>query len=414
MFVGVDRILLDSENKLYVFDKATSRVGIFKKNLTRTTSRWINQVYFGGVGGRRSKSKFLMPNSIFFDNFENLHIVDTGNQAIKKYSNDGSWLDTIYSKNFDNSIIDGVTDSDNSYHILKPKTVVKLDYTGNTIVEYDLFNPDSIPIKIIVDAVKDFILVVYKTKIQKYYKSGKYIGTIYGTELGVENDDLFFLPCQDLYGFYWSWDALNCAQNLDLNPVNIKWADTVLGGVYSKKWANEINRTLTTPDGLDVSVDFNIYSANIDQDRNLFIAVGGYLLKYTANTTFVQLKESLRDEYFWDLKDILIHKEDVVQDWIYNRCFQRLWDNIELIRKSITQKLNATSGSYSVSPFTDLDLQTFTFYKKDEIVIGQNEIVTVDVINRVILKLWQNIKTLNAMINYRQQLATVLTLTATP
>lgn len=410
-FLNIKNILLDSNKKLFVFDAGASRVGIFKRNFTRTTSLWVSQLYFGGIGGQTAKNKFLLPNSIFLDNEENLHVVDTGNSVIKKYSNDGVWLTTIKSALFDNTIIHGATDSDSHYHILKPKTIAKLTKTGESVTEYKLFNPDTIPIKIITDPVKDFLFVIYKTKIQKYYKDGRYVATIYGTEnVGIENSD-YFLPCQDLYNFYWSWDALSCAQNLDLNPVSVFWSDTALGAKYSKTWGNQTTR-LGSGVGNSGDLDYNIYSAQIDQTRNLYVAVGSYLQKMLSNTNFLYLGDDLNTEYYWDIKDVLIQKEEVVQDWVYNRSFQRMWDNIELVRKAVIKKMNVNSGSYQTKYFSEKDFQSFKLYDKDSIIFGQNEIVTTDVVNRNIEKLWNNIRVVKDMLNYRDLLTEVTNLTA--
>jgi hypothetical protein len=409
-FLNIKNVVLDSKKKMFVLDAGASRIGIFQKNFTRTSSTWTNQLYFGGTGGRNAKNKFLLPNSIFLDNYDNLHVVDTGNGVIKKYSNDGTWLTTMISELFDNTIINGLTDSDYNYHILKPKTVAKVDSETNTILEYKLFNPDSIPIKIITEPRRDFLFVIYRTKVQKYHKSGKYIATIYGSEnVSIAESD-YFLPCQDLYNFYWSWDALSCAQSLDLNPVSITWNDTGFQAQYSKTWGNQTTRL--EGDSSNSNLDFNIYSGCIDQTRNLYITVGGYLQKLLVNTNFLYLGDELKEEYYWELNDIFINKEEIVQDITYNRSFQRMWDNIELVRKSVVKKMNVVTGSYITKYFTKRDFDNLKLFEKSTIVFGQNEIVTTDVVNRNIEKLWHNINAIKNMLNYRDLLTDVESLTA--
>ena len=82
---------------------------------------------------------------------------------------------------------------------------------------------------------------------------------------------------------------------------------------------------------------------------------------------------------------ILVHREEYVQPWVYLKSFHRLWDNIELLRSSLFYEI---SGCRSfVSPK----------YLKQDLVIGQNEIVVNSVINRLSMQLWEN---LNAMFNY--------------
>ena len=95
----------------------------------------------------------------------------------------------------------------------------------------------------------------------------------------------------------------------------------------------------------------------------------------------------------------------------YNRAFQRIWDNIELVRRAIVRKF-ILSAAYKTQPFTSADLSNFSFFNKNDIIIGQNEIVTSDVVNRVINKLWSNVTTLLAMINTRDTVSTNLSLTS--
>jgi hypothetical protein len=119
-----------------------------------------------------------------------------------------------------------------------------------------------------------------------------------------------------------------------------------------------------------------------DEFRNLLITFNENiykdvdLMKLKANTGY------LPDTY-WPLNDLLINKEEYVQNWVYNKSFQRLWDNIEMVRNTI---FFGTSGNCS--------MYTPPSHSKDKILIGQNEIVTSTVINRCIGYLWDNYSTL--------------------
>ena len=87
-------------------------------------------------------------------------------------------------------------------------------------------------------------------------------------------------------------------------------------------------------------------------------------------------------ESYWPLSNLLIHKDEYVQNWVYNKSFQRLWDHIELFRGSL---IFDETRCKSYKPPT---------YSKEQIIIGQNEIVTSAVVNRSIEYLWSNFESL--------------------
>lgn len=126
---------------------------------------------------------------------------------------------------------------------------------------------------------------------------------------------------------------------------------------------------------------FNIQDVYQDEYRNLLIATNDKILKYADLMSQTQIRGNLPENY-WSINDILIHKEEYVQNWVYSKSFERLWDNIETFRNSLYFD-NSRCKSY-VPPL----------YTKDEMIIGQNEIVTSTVINRVLEYLWSNLNTL--------------------
>jgi hypothetical protein len=96
----------------------------------------------------------------------------------------------------------------------------------------------------------------------------------------------------------------------------------------------------------------------------------------------IDLKGNIPEDKYWALSDILVDKEEYVQPWVYLRGFQRLWDNIELIRSALFYNIN------------ECKVYKGPIYEKEDFVIGQNELVTNTVLNRLIKQLWQNIETL--------------------
>jgi hypothetical protein len=118
-----------------------------------------------------------------------------------------------------------------------------------------------------------------------------------------------------------------------------------------------------------------------DEYRNTLIISNDKILKYIDVMNQQSIVGELPESY-WKLNDLLIHKDEYIQNWVYNKSFQRLWDNIEIMRHTLMYNLN-TCQQYKPP-----------IYTKDKIIIGQNEIVTSTVVNRCIQYLWENFLTL--------------------
>ena len=126
----------------------------------------------------------------------------------------------------------------------------------------------------------------------------------------------------------------------------------------------------------------NYTSVFQDAHRNVFVVVGDKILKIPDLQKNIDSKVATVGELFWNINDLLIHKEEYIQPWVYLKAFHRLWDNIELLRNSLFYDVK---GCKSFSK---------AIYNKSDLVIGQNEIVTNAVINRLSEQLWKNLKTL--------------------
>ena len=119
-----------------------------------------------------------------------------------------------------------------------------------------------------------------------------------------------------------------------------------------------------------------------DRFRNLYVTVGDKILKVQDLMSTKELKGYISPELFWKLNDLLVHKEEYIQPWVYLKSFHRLWDNIELFRSSL-QYENKGCKQFSSA-----------IYQKEDLVIGQNEIVTNAVVNRIAGQLWANLQSL--------------------
>jgi len=151
----------------------------------------------------------------------------------------------------------------------------------------------------------------------------------------------------------------------------------------------------------DESILTGFNSIHQDKYRNLYITVADQAIRIADVMKLRRYKSQTVDRTMWTNEQLYVHKEEYVQPWVYLKSFHRLWDNIELFRNSLFY--NETGNRVYVSPT----------YQKSDLVIGQNEIVTNAVINRLCSQLWTNLRSIINFFNpeYRN---VIITPTPTP
>lgn len=122
----------------------------------------------------------------------------------------------------------------------------------------------------------------------------------------------------------------------------------------------------------------NITSIYHDEFRNLLITTNDKILKYVDTMSLIRYIGALPTTY-WPLSDLYIHQDEYVQNWVYTKAFQKLWDNIEIFKNSLVYSTTDKCKQYKPS-----------LYGKEKMIVGQNEIVTSTVINRILGYLWEN------------------------
>ena len=118
-----------------------------------------------------------------------------------------------------------------------------------------------------------------------------------------------------------------------------------------------------------------------DRFRNLYVTAYDKIFKVPDLMNLVDSRSNISKQLFWSLNDVLVHKEEYVQPWVYLRSFHRIWDNIELLRSSLFYEPEGCKKP------------TYLVHDKKDITIGQNEIVSNAVVNRIALQLWENVQT---------------------
>jgi len=125
-----------------------------------------------------------------------------------------------------------------------------------------------------------------------------------------------------------------------------------------------------------------INSSHQDSNRNVYITAGDKILKIADLMKIQQLKANSLFQQPIALEELLIHEEEYIQPWVYLKSFHRLWDVVELVRSSLFYE---QQGCKVYKP---------AVHEKQKLVLGQNEIVSSAVVNRLSQQIWENIETL--------------------
>jgi hypothetical protein len=155
--------------------------------------------------------------------------------------------------------------------------------------------------------------------------------------------------------------------------------------------------------GLPIKSADNITNINgtfQDEYRNVLVLSNDKILKYVDIPEKRNNKGSLPSSDFWKPSDIYINPEEFIQNWVYNKSFSKLWDNIEIFKNHFYHLADSRIFSLSCSDLGVICDNTKTLCKKyftpihnkEKLIIGQNEIVTSVVINRNLKYLWENLE----------------------
>lgn len=124
----------------------------------------------------------------------------------------------------------------------------------------------------------------------------------------------------------------------------------------------------------------NIAGISHDEYRNLLIVSDDKIIKYNDLMILKTVKGTPKS-YVWSTNELYVHEEEYIQNWVYTKTFERLWDNIEIFRNSLQY---TETGCRMYKP---------PIHGKEKMIVGQNELVTAAVINRVLGYLWDNLET---------------------
>ena len=326
LFIRLDSVQVDSRDRIYVLDSPKNRIVVFGYDYY-ATNKWTILYSWGGLGGATAKTKFQNPTQMLVDSSDDVWICDSGNGVIKNYSSTGSWKNTISStlfNNKDNKPLSMTIDSDNNLHVM--------DSTGNII---------------------------------KMNKNGTFI-TTYKYQTIDGSLPIRIIAANDA-GFLYAIQS-NCVCKLRNSGQNAGLFAEIMGGA-------------------------NYKGGYQDSNKNLLLANNNSIIKFNDR---LQILNTIRDNSanMWSVSNIMIDKDEYVSDMVYNRCLSRIHDNLTILNRSIRGKIiviTTSTGESLISTrgYTPNEYKFATnIVPKTDVLIGTNELVTADVINRCISQLY--------------------------
>lgn len=326
LFIELAAMDVDSEGNLYVVDRGANAIYQYKVNYNSAANLVLTKK-IGGLGNASRPYRFNSPVDIHVSQNDRIYIVDQNNDVIKVYNNKLGYL-------FNISYKDWVLQND----IISVST----DSSGNAYVlrkngTVYVFDSDGIFTRLLNNINNPFNTTPVKILCNKIDDGISYI--VYETHISkITNNGNYLGYFKPLH-----------------HPYINKLADIAQYG------------------------------------RNIIIADQYAIYN---NVDFVGLKSIINDfdDVEWKEEDILIGDNELVQDWLYNVAFGRIKDNLELYGKNIHSKYVFTVNvdgrvMTNIVPMPTGELPVFDFSQS---VIGQNELVFADVINRVIKQIHQN------------------------
>ena len=245
---------------------------------------------FGGLGGGDSNLRFNNPIALAIDNglHENLgqlvYVLDEGNQCVKAFNSYGAFVSMIpyelkkYAKENAISLAVGV---DGTVCVLTNHRILYYTLEGKKKGEYKLERTD--PIQLCNNKNSNFLYVVYDDDIVKVSTSGLFVGNFSVSQV---------------------WHKIG------------GWRVNEIPPFYGK-----------------------IRFMAVTKYDQIYLALDNIVLIYADLLREMALAGNTYDKYSWSLDDIKIGKNEYMQDFVVNAALHRMYDNIDLFKRSIYARI---------------------------------------------------------------------------
>lgn len=295
----------------------------------------------------------------------------------------GSWTDKVYSPkkmavvNDKVYIISSVSNSitANALHIFD-KNLTRLGTIYNS----------NCPVINGVAICRDYIILlgasneIYKYDINNTYNANTDQGLV-GTPLGV------------VYAFSLGSNSFGNGDMLRISTSNDPYF--FYGASKNVLFKYTQNGALVGVFGLQMPISCEFYAResyditgiSIDANSNLYVSSNRDIVRYVDYSNYEKLVSYDIYDDLWSLDDLKIKANENCSYWVYNRMFNRFYDNILLLYNSISGKIKGDINGLYTSSLKLSEYKPLP-YTKGDIYIGVNELHSEAAINRNLSKLY--------------------------
>ena len=299
---------------------------------------------WGGFGGPDAKLKFNNPVCISIDEGtsemgQSIYVLDKGNSCVKKYNLSGVWRGTVkYVLGKGEAAVWMDVDVNGRIHVLTSLRDLILERNGVVVAEYRL--PSVTPVCVFRNRNHDFVYIMTDTDILKITGDGDFI-------------------CRFSDGEQWK-------------DVRSAFGVPAFAGSPRSGYADEYDQIWVLFDGLVVA-----YSDVVRQ---------------------VRLYAPEVEDLMWKDDDLRFAKDEYLSDFIVNTVFQRMYDNVNLVRRSMHSKIDyreKNGKTYtSIVGLSPVEYRKLNIPEKDDLTIPLNAPMTSESFNYGLRMIYSAIETL--------------------
>lgn len=357
-------------NLLYVIDG--TRIICLSSDVKATKLLDTDKVQFNKL--------FTTPNSIDVDSIGNIYVVDSSNNELYKFRR-------VNDKLILQNAIGGYGTVTDTYHF-STATHVRIDSTNRIIVS----DRDNYAIKIY-DNLINWIRTITIDPNR---------GKVVGLAVNKKDDSITVITSNKyIIQFDSNGNELYVTQSAVLPSSGIlqSFIDFTgnylyvisLGVVYKYTRGGLFLKTLDVPISDNTNANL-IVSGRCDNHNQSFIASKTKIFRIDSTPPIVSIKP-YTDTQYYTFDDIKIGTKEGVEDWVYNNAISKLIHNHIVFSRNIVSVFNRGVSSanklirFDISnrPYTDV----LTFPISNDMLIGMNEPVLVNTVNRVLGGLYE-------------------------
>lgn len=337
--ISIDSFTDETGSYVYVCDSGKNKIYKFNLEMSISAPQINIQLVVGNFGKKEDANKFDSPTEIVYKN-NFVYVLDYNNKCIKQYTSDLNWVYTYYIPDFESDQPESIT--------IHPNPEISFVYVlseTNKVYIFDQFEETPFQTLILTESMDG-------QKVQKitFDEAGEFIYVV----------TTKYIYKYTLTGTYISTVDLPNSSNLNFSTMKESTYRSLLIGYKNPE------------------------------------SEGSGIIKIQDVVQLFKVGDGLNKNY-WSREQILINKNEFVEDINYNRSLVRLVQNIKTFRGVFDSKFviateqlpSGTVSYFTLTPISADDRPIFSSdIENENIGVGVNELHIPSVLNREFSKIY--------------------------